>query len=204
MKDTALSIKENVEAIKDGLNSEEKLFETVVIVEKFYKKYKLIIWAVAAATIAYFIISSINALSEEDRIKQANAAFTVLSENAHDEKALKTLKSNSKALYDLHRFQEAMKTSDVATLKSLRKSKAFAIADMSKYQYAMLSGDSKALVDYIDGGAVYFKDIAILNAAANYIKQSNLKAAKKLLSQIDSRSPFFEQASTLMHFGITK
>ena len=199
-----MSIKENVGAIKDGLNSEEKLFETVVIVEKFYKKYKLIIWAVAVAVIAYFVISSVNASNEEDRIKQANAAFTVLSEKAHDAKALEALEASSPALYDLHRFREAMKTSDVETLKSLRKSKAFGIADMAKYQYAMLSGDNKALVDYIDGGAVYFKDIAILNAAANYIKQSKLKKAKKLLNKIDSRSPFFEQANTLMHFGITK
>lgn len=199
-----MSIKENVEAIKDGLNSEEKLFETVVNLEKYYKKYKLIIWAVAAAVIAYFIMSTINASNEEDRIKEANSAFAILNEKAHDEKALDSLKSSSPALFDLHRFREAMKTSDVATLKSLRKSKAFGIADMSKYQYAMLSGDNKALVEYIDGGAVYFKDIAILNAAANYIKQSELKKAKKLLNKIDSRSPFFEQANTLMHFGITK
>lgn len=197
-------MKENVKTIKDGLNSEEKLFETVVNIEKYYKKYKLIIWAMVIALVAYFIVSAVNASNEEDRIKEANRAFVILSKDAHDAKALTLLEKNSKALYDLHRFHEAMKSADVQTLKSLRSSKAFAIADMAKYQYAMLSGDNKALLKYINGGAIYFKDIAILNAASTYIKQSKLADAKKLLNKIDARSPFFEQAEMLMHFGITK
>ena len=199
-----MSIKDNIGAIKEGLNSEEKIFETVVNLEKYYKKYKLIIWTVVVALVAYFVMSTINASNEEDRIKEANRAFMVLSKDAHNKSALADLQKSSSALYDLHRFHEAMKNSDVETLKDLRKSKAFGIADMSKYQYAMLSGDHKALVKYIDGGAIYFKDIAILNASSTYIKQAKLSDAKKLLNKIDERSPFFEQAKALMHFGITK
>lgn len=204
MKDITLSIKENVEAIKDGLSSEEKIFATVVNLEKYYKKYKLIIWATVIAVVAYFIVSAVNASNEEERIEKANIAFTTLSQKGDNPEVLAVLKKNSKALYDLYRFHEAMKHADVQTLKSLRSSKAFAIADMAKYQYAMLSGDNKALLNYINGGAIYFKDIAILNAASTYIKQSKIKEAKKLLNKIDARSPFFEQAEMLMHFGITK
>lgn len=193
-----------MQAVKEGLNSEEKLFETVVNVEKYYKKYKFLVWASVIAVIAYFVISAVTASQEETRIQNANEAFTKLTQKADDKNALAALKSSSSALYDLHRFHEAMKASDVQVLKTLRDSKSFGIADMSKYQYAMLSGDQKALLAYINGGAIYFKDIAILNAASSYIKQTKLTQAQELLQKIDSKSPFYEQAQTLMHFGIAK
>ncbi len=199
-----MSIKENVKSIKEGLNSEEKLFATAVNFEKYYKKYKFIIWGVVAAVIAYFVVSSINASSEKERIAKANAAFSALMANSDDTQALETLKQNSSSLYDLHRFREAMNASDVKTLKELRDSKAFGIADMSKYQYAILSGDQVALEDYVNDKPIYFKDIAILNVAANYIKQSRLGDAKKMLVQVDAQSPFYEQARILMHFGVVK
>ena len=199
-----MSIKENMQAVKEGLNSEEKFFETVVNVEKYYKKYKLLVWASVIAVVAYFILSAVTASQEETRIKSANEAYSILVNKADDKDALAALKASSPALYDLHKFHEAMKSSDVQTLKALRDSKAFGIADMSKYQYAMLSGDNQALLDYIKGGAIYFKDIALLNAASTYIKQTKLSEAKELLQKIDAQSPFYEQAQTLMHFGIAK
>jgi hypothetical protein len=199
-----LSIKENVQAIKEGLSGEEKIFETAVNLEKYYNKYKLYIWGVLIAVIAYIIVSAVNASNEEERIAKANAAFSTLMAKSDDAKALKALKQSSPNLYDLHRFREAMKASDVKTLKELRNSKAFGIADMATYQYAVLSDDHEALEDYVNDGAIYFKDIAILNVASTYIKQTKLKKAKKLLAQIDAQSPFYEQAQMLMHFGIAK
>jgi len=44
-----LSLKNNIEMVKEELNSEEKFFEKAVITEKFVKKYKnLLIGSVIA------------------------------------------------------------------------------------------------------------------------------------------------------------
>jgi hypothetical protein len=197
-------MKENIGAIKEGLSSEEKFFETVVNLEKIYKKYKFIIWAAGVALVAYFVISAVNSAAEEERIATANSAYATLLEKKGDESAEKTLKAQSPALYDLYRFRTAMINSDLDALKDLRNSKAFGIADMAKYQYAMLSDNSDALLAYINEGGVYYRDIALLNAASTYMKQSKISEAKALLEQVKEGSAFFEQAQTLMHFGVTK
>ncbi len=199
-----MSIKENVKAIKDELSHEEKLFQGTVQLEYFYKKYKMIIWAVVIAVAGYFITSSVVDSQNASRIERANVAFNKLLADADDAQALKTLQSDSKPLYDLYRFQKAIKESDIELLKELRDSKAFGISDMAKYQYAMLSGDQKALKKYIDKDGLYFKDIAILNSAATLLKQSKIKEAHKMLDQIDPQSPFANHAKLLRHYGNAK
>lgn len=203
-KANILSITENIKTLKEGLNSEEKIFETVVNLEKIYKRYKLIIWTLVVAVVAYFIISAVNASVEETRVATANSAYAKLLENKDDATAKTMLKENSPALYDLYTFHEAMTHADIDGLKALRDSKTFAISDMASYQYAMLSGDNKALMNYINNGGIYYKDIALLNAASTLLKQSKIKEAKALLDRIQQDSAFYDQAQTLKHYGVAK
>lgn len=196
-----MSIKENVNAIKQELNNEEKFFEKVIRLEYFYKKYKLYIWSFVVVVVGFFITTSILDAAKTARIKEANKAFNIVLENPNDQAALSLLKEKSKPLYELYLFQKAANESDIKTLKTLTDSKIFAIADMARYDYALLSEDQKALEHYAKKG-IYFKDIAILKVATTLLKQSKIKKAHQLLGAISQESPFYEQAQLLRHYGV--
>lgn len=196
-----MSIKENVSAIKQELNSEEKFFEKVIHLEYFYKKYKLYIWTALVIVVGFFVTVSILDAAKTARIQEANKAFNALMKDGEDKNALSLLKDKSKPLYELYLFQKAAKESDVKMLNTLTHAKAFAIADLAQYDYAILSDDQKALEAYTQKG-IYYKDMAMLKVATTLLKQSKFKKAHTLLSAIKQGSPFYEQAKLLSHYGI--
>lgn len=198
-----MSLKENVSAIKEELSSEEKFFEKMVNFEYFYKKYKVTIWIVIIAIVAYFGTSTTLGMMEESRVESANNAYQTLQEDPNNKEALAALKAKSNKLYDLFQYTQAVEHADLELFKTLSSSKTYMIADMAKYNYAVLSGDDKALKAYVNSG-VYFKDIAIINYAAGLIKQDKVKEAKNLLSRIAENSPLYQQAQMLGHYGITQ
>lgn len=196
-----MSIKENVDAIKSGLNSEEKLFENVVRFEYLYKKYKMVIWGVVGAVVLWIAASWIMNIQNEHRIETANSMFNKLIIEGEDAATLEMLKEQSRSLYELYTFQKAIQESDIQTLELLVNAKALGIADMARYTLATLSGDGKKLQAYAKEG-VYFQDIARLQLASSYLKQSEFKKAHALLESISKESPFYMQAQALKHFGI--
>ncbi|MDH5464948.1 MAG: hypothetical protein OEW60_04915 [Thiovulaceae bacterium] len=199
-----MSIKDDMSSIKDELNSEEKFFEKIIKLEFLYKKYRYAIIGGLIALILYFVVTAVLDAQNSSRITDANKAFASLMESGDSDEQRKLLKKHSRELYDLYLYQKAVKDADLSALESLKKSKAFGIADMAKYEHAILSNDGKALQKYIDKKGLYFRDIAILKKASALLKQSEIKKAHKLLGEIDQRSPLFEQAQLLAHFGIVK
>lgn len=199
-----MSIKEDVNAIKDELNSEEKFFEKIIKLEFLYKKYRYAIIGGLIALIVYFVATAVIDARNDSRIFDANKAFAALIEEGDSPEQRKLLEKSSRSLYDLYRYQKAVQDADLSALEALKKSKAFGIADMAKYEHAVLSNDGKALQKYIDKKGLYFRDMALLKKASTLLKQSKIKKAHALLAQIDQRSPLFEQAQLLSHYGITK
>ncbi|KIM10519.1 MAG: hypothetical protein KU37_09430 [Sulfuricurvum sp. PC08-66] len=199
-----MSIKENVTVIKDELTQEEKFFEKMVNFEYFYKKYRIYIWGLFVAVIAYFSVAYSMEYIEANRIQEANSAYRVLLENPEDSSAQATLASKSQALYDLYLFNQAVKKSDVALFEKLKASTTYAIADMAKYNHAMLSNDTQALKAYIDGNGLFFNDIVRIHLATQMLQAQDISAAHQMLSGIGEKSPFYAQAQLLMHYGIAK
>jgi len=126
-----MSIKENVDYVKTGLSSEEKFLESFVKSERFFKKYKTLIFAfviiIIVGIIGFFIKEN---LAQSNKLK-ANIAFNQVLENSNNAQALATLKDKNPQLYDIALYLQAKKEAKVAQIS------VPLLKELSKYQTAL-------------------------------------------------------------------
>ncbi|NOR57534.1 MAG: hypothetical protein GQ474_03320 [Sulfurimonas sp.] len=197
-----MSIKNDIEMVKEELNSEEKFFEKAVITEKFVKKYKnLMIGAVVAlvvvvgANIAYDI-------NKQSQITAANSALLTLSEDATNSEALLTLKSISSELYDVWIYSNAVATKDMVTIKELTSSSAVMVGDLAKYEMAQDAKDSASLDSYASKQDAVYRDLALVQSAIILMGNSEIEKAHEKLAKVSPQSSMNKIASALLHYGV--
>ena len=114
-----MAIKDDIDSIKEELNTQEQFLENIIKSERFFKKYKkIIIGAVVLGVIGaagYYI----NGALKEKEFKAANAAYAKLILNPKDEQAKAELKQKDASLYALYEFKRAVDNNDTNALKSL-------------------------------------------------------------------------------------
>jgi hypothetical protein len=198
-----VSLKENVDAIKNELSQEEKLFENAVRLERFYKKYKLPIIGAISALVLFIVgmtgFNYYNAIQQE----KANSAYTTLKQTPNDKEALTQLQATSPTLYKLFLFDQAIKSEDLAQLTTLKDDNLLILADMAQYNMANLEESDTKIDTYALSEQALLKDFALLSSATALLKRGEVQMAHSKLSQIPLDSPLNEYASLLRHYGIT-
>ena len=197
-----MSLKHDIEMVKDELTSEEKFFEKAVVTERFVKKYKnVMIGSVVALTL--FVAGSIvyNA-SEKSRITEANQLLTKLSQDNNNSAEIASLKALSPALYDVWRYSNAVATKNLDELKKLQTSKVTFVGDLSSYAVADGSAEVSALNDYAEKQESVYKDLAIVQSAVILMNENKTDKAHEKLRMISVNSPLAKVASALMHYGV--
>ena len=109
-----MAIKDDIDSIKEELNTQEQFLENIIKSERFFKKYKkIIIGAVVLGVIGaagYYI----NGALKEKEFKAANAAYAKLILNPKDEQAKAELKQKDPSLYALYEFKRAVALKSLA------------------------------------------------------------------------------------------
>ena len=182
--------------IKKELSNDEKILESAFKLETIYKKYKLIIWAVAIGLVLFFVGRAVMDTLERAKLEDANKAFLALQENPEDTKSLSTLKDKNPSLYEMYIYSQAVNKSDKKVLSGLVNSGNDIVADASKYTLSVL--DSKPQNSKLYG------DMALFEEAYLALKSGNIAAAKAKLSEIDEKSPLSKVANLLKHATLTK
>ncbi|PHS42186.1 MAG: hypothetical protein COB07_00130 [Sulfurovum sp.] len=189
-----MSIKDDVKYVEKSLGNDEKLLESTFKLEALYKKHKFKIWAVIAAVVLYFAGQAVMTAMHEAKLVKANEAFLTLQSKSDDATAMKILKDNNPALFELYSFAQAAKKQDVKALESLTQSTNSVLADSSKYTAGVINRkpvDSKL-----------YKEMALLQEAYLAIEAGDVTKAKDKLELIDERSPLGVIASFLRHSTI--
>ena len=193
-----MSIKENVDYVKTELSSEEKFLENFVKSERFFKKYKTLIFGVIAAliigVIAFFIK---NALDESNKF-EANIAFNKVLVNNNDAQALATLKEKNQQLYDVAKFLQ---------LKNETKPEEInlpLLKELSKYQIALNEKSISQLDNLSMQNDFLLKEFAIFNKALFLTNEGKFSEAKTTLALIPQTSKAYELAKLLNHYLLTK
>jgi len=197
-----LSIKNDIEMVKEELNSEEKFFEKAVMTEKFVKKYKNIM---IGAVVAIVIVVGANIaydINKESQIKAANKALATLSEDATNSEALLTLKSISSELYDVWRYSNAVAKKDMITIKELRDSSAVMVGDLAKYEVAQDSKDAALLDSYASKQDAVYRDLALVQSAIILMNNNEIEKAHEKLAKISAESSLNKIANALLHYGV--
>ncbi|MFA6136717.1 MAG: hypothetical protein WC667_01390 [Sulfurimonas sp.] len=197
-----MSFRNDMDMVKEELNSEEKFFEKAVITERFVKKYRnaiigsfAAVVVVAAANIAYDV-------NKQNKIDSANQAFIELSKDANNSDALAKLKSLSPNLHDVWLYSKAVADKDLAALEKLKDSKAMVVGDLASYEIAQNTKDAAKLDAYaLEQNAVY-KDLAQVQSAVLLINEGKIEAAHQKLSLIGEQSPLNNVAKALLHYGV--
>jgi len=197
-----VSLKENIDMVKEELNQEEKLFESAVKTERFVKKYKMPLISVLSAIVVVLVGNSIYQVNQSNAITASNEAYNVLLKDPSDTKAVSTLQDNNPALYDAWKLQTALKAKDEKTLETLTSSSSVIVADLASYELATLKKDKVALNEYALKQEAVLKDLAILNEAVLLMQEDKVEEAQARLKMIDKKSSLEKTVTLLQHYGV--
>lgn len=192
-----MSIKENVNYVKDELSSEEKFLENFVKGERFFRKYKTLIFAVVVLAIVGSIGYVIKKDLDESNKLEANIAFNKFLES-NDEKALATLKDKNEKLYEIALFLQARKDNKSVEINTP------VLKELAKFQVAMESKNIKELENLSMQNDFLLKEFAIFNKALLLTNEGKFEEAKTALKQIPQTSKATELANLLNHYLLTK
>ncbi|HEX5670278.1 MAG TPA: hypothetical protein VFX66_01980 [Sulfuricurvum sp.] len=197
-----MSIKENIQTLKDELSSEEKFFESAIRTERFVKKYQKPLM-VSVISLLFIVAGAIAYQAyDQSKIDNSNIALNTLLTNPNDTAALKTLSQENAPLYDLYTLSNAIKKGDVKTLQSLEKSEALAVADIASYEVAVLNNDQNALEEYTKKQGAVYQDLALIDTAVLSIQKGDTKSVQSKLALIKEDSVMYPVAQMLSHFGV--
>lgn len=197
-----MSLKENMQALKEELNSEEKFFESAVRTERFVKKYQKPMIA-SAVVLLLALGGSIGYQSyQESKIERANVALNTLLSNPADQSAIKVLADNSSSLYELYTLSKALREKDGNTLKTLQSASSPEVSDIATYESAVLSNNAQALEAYSKKQGSLYQELAIIELAVLSIQKGESKAANTSLGLIKEDSAIYPLAQMLSHYGV--
>ncbi|MDF1883915.1 hypothetical protein JHD49_08200 [Sulfurimonas sp. SAG-AH-194-C21] len=196
-----MSLKTDIEMVKDELTSEEKFFEKAVVTEKFVKKYKKLIIASVVAIVLFTAGNIAYTINKQNTINSANAALSELQINSDNPATLARLESLSPTLSSVWLYSQAIVNKDIATLEKLKSSKALLIADLASYEVAQDAKDMSALETYASKQDAIYADLAKVQSAVVFMNDKKIDQAHEILSMININSPLSQVAKALMHYG---
>ena len=197
-----MSLKENLDVVKDELNSEEKFFEKAVVTERFVKKYKKPLIGAVVAVVLVVVANLGYEASEQNRIESANETLAILQKNPADTVALTKLESLSPALHDVWLYSQAITNQSVAELEKLKTTKALIINDTSVYETAELKADTKQLDTYSEKQQAIYKDLAVVMSAVLLMDAGKIDDDHQKLAMIGEQSSLAPVVKALMHYGV--
>ncbi len=196
-----MGLKENVEALKQELSTEEQFLESVIKAEGFFKKYKklLIGGAVVLVTgvVAYLTLDYI----KNRDLVLANQALATLQKSPDNPEALKTLQNKNEALYELFRFHQAIDSAKEAQIDAMAKeAKDSVLRDLASYQSASLQEDMPKLDAYAQRQDALLKELAILDEAFLLFSNGKSDEARAKLAQIPLTSQLYGIVQSFSHY----
>jgi len=197
-----LSLKNDIDMIKEELTSEEKFFEKSVMTERFVKKYKYPLVSAVVAVVLLVGGNMVYEMNKESNAIAANEALAALQKDASDANSLTALQTLSPELHTAYLFSEALKNKDIESLENLKNSKVSPLKDLVSYELAQNKKDVNALTEYALQQDAIYKDLAQLQAAIFLINDGKTDKAHSKLQTIADTSPVANFAKALMHYGV--
>jgi hypothetical protein len=193
-----MSLKENVDLIKDGISTEEKFFESFFKVEKFWKKYKTAIIGIGVIiVISLFGLQIKNYIVTKNNM-EANNAFNTLLENPNNAKAKAILKDKNLKLLQLAQYINSAKTD-----KSVNIDIKY-IKELAQYSVALENNDIAKIEKLRLNQDFLLEDYATFELALIQALNKEYSKAKNTLKTISDNSPVAQLSAKLQHFLLSK
>ncbi len=195
-----MSIKENLEQVRNEFKSDEKLLEGAFRLEKFFKRYKWVLLFIVVAFIAYLGDTKLQDYKHEQTRERITQIYNEVLESPNNIALQKRLKEVAPELYDLYQFARASERNDANEFKKLSQSSNEIVKTFAQYSYASLSRD-KNLIEK----SPILKEMSALQEV-NLLYEENskdaIKKAHQSLSTIPLSSSLYAIISVLKHYGM--
>ncbi|EAK3296958.1 hypothetical protein CW566_05240 [Campylobacter jejuni] len=192
-----MGLKDNLKAVKNELNTEERFIENFIKGERFIRKYKFYISAVVIILVAWFagnfIISKIN----DYKTKEANEIYANLIQDPSNKNLLEQLKNKNTNLYTIFLLKENINDLNNTAFQNELK---------QIYNNAQTNTLLKNIIALSLGDkSIFLKNYDKLLEAYKLLEQNKIEEANVLLSQIKENSSLNQIAKNLKHYqGITQ
>ena len=191
-----MSLEENVNQIKKEISSEEKFFESFFKVERFYKKYKLIIIASAVVIVTYLVASNVISYQNEQDKLLANKAYNALLVNKDVAINTAILQEKNQELLNIFLYQNSSDNTKEVDAKYLK--------EISLFNKAIKNNDIKALDTLLLNPDFMLKDFALFNKALIQSSNSDFVSSKETLKLIPKTAVISPLVVMLEHYLLTK
>lgn len=193
-----MSIKENLQVVKEEISSDEKMLESVFRIEAFIKKYKLLFIAIIVAGLGWIAWLYASDYLKEQKAIKSTALMEKIQSNIEDESAWNELKKENTPLYEMMRFSYAIKNNNTQELEQMKNSSNPFISAYSSYEVASLTENFSSLKD---GD---FSDLALLQEGYLLVSKKDYTQALNKLNGISNTSELKDFALRIGHYGITQ
>lgn len=193
-----MSIKENLQVVKEEISSDEKMLESVFRIEAFIKKYKLLFIALIVAGLGWIAWLYASDYLKEQKAIKSTALMEKIQSNIKDENAWNELKKENAPLYEMMRFSYAIKNNNTQELEQMKNSSNPFISSYSSYEVASLTENFSSLKD---GD---FSDLALLQEGYLLVSKKDYTQALGKLNGISNTSELKDFALRIGHYGITQ
>ena len=114
-----MAIKEDLTEIKKEIDAQEQFLESMIKGERFFKKYKTLLIVVCAAAIVAAVGFYTSKILNENRVEEANLAYSKLILNPNDANALSILKEKEPSIYALFSLGQMLDKNDTKGISEL-------------------------------------------------------------------------------------
>lgn len=196
-----MSVKNNLDFIKNEFSSDEKIIENAFRLEILYKRYKHIVWGILGVVAILVLFMGAKSLIVESNSKKSSEILSSLLENPNDENLRASLKKSNENLYSLFLLKESLDNGNTADLQELGNAKNEFVKYLANYHLGSFERDLEIL-ERSDKYAL--GDLAKLESAYMMIQNNKITDAKNILNTIPKDSQLAEIAQILAHTTITK
>lgn len=196
-----MSVKNNLDFIKNEFSSDEKIIENAFRLEILYKRYKHIVWGILGVVAILVLFMGAKSLIVESNSKKSSEILSSLLENPNDENLRASLKKSNENLYSLFLLKESLDNGNTADLQELGNAKNEFVKYLANYHLGSFERDLEIL-EKSDKYAL--GDLAKLESAYMMIQNNKITDAKNILNTIPKDSQLAEIAQILAHTTITK
>jgi hypothetical protein len=183
-----LAIKEDLTQIKQEIGAQEQFLESMIKGERFFRKYKkFMIIAIIVAVIAIIGFYS-NKIINDNRIEDANLAYSKLILNPNDANALSILKEKEPNLYALFSLQQKLDKNETNGISELANLKVNPIV-----KDIILSQNGNANNQILSEYSTLLKGFELL-------KQNKIKEANDEFNKISLDSQLQTLVKNLKHY----
>lgn len=179
-----MSLKENLQAVKNSLSTEEQMIENFIKGERFIRKYRFIIIALVGLLFVYLVYYYTSDAFSQSTMQKNNDIYVSLLENPDDTEKLELLKNKNPNLYVLFLLTRFDNSPELEKASELKLNPL--VKEILKANY---SNDSKFLKEY-----------NTILQAYDLLKQGKIQEADVILAQIPQNSELRELVNNFKHY----